>query len=75
LEGRGFDVRVVSEKNTELTSVGRKINVSTMSPRRRVDPPVANRAMERDMRELHARLDAMETTQRRVPDVGDVSEA
>jgi hypothetical protein len=58
-----------------LTSVGRKINVSTMLPRRRVDPPVANRAMEREMRELRVRLDAMETTQRRVPDVGDVSEA
>jgi hypothetical protein len=46
-----------------------------MPPRRRVDPPVANRAMEREMRELRARLDAMETTQRRAPDVGDVSEA
>jgi hypothetical protein len=45
-----------------------------MPPRRRVDPPVANRAMEREMRELCVRLDAMETTQRRVPDVGDVSE-
>lgn len=27
------------------------------------------------MRELHARLDAMETTQRREPDAGDVSDA
>jgi hypothetical protein len=58
-----------------LTSIGRKINVNTMPPRRRVDPPVANRAMEREMRELCVRLDAMETTQRRTPDVGDVSEA
>jgi hypothetical protein len=32
-------------------------------------------AMEREMRELHARLDAMETTQRRTPDTGDISEA
>jgi hypothetical protein len=46
-----------------------------MPPRRCVDPPVANRAMEREMRELCARLDAMETTQRRAPDVGDISEA
>jgi hypothetical protein len=46
-----------------------------MPPRRRVDPPVANRAMEREMRELRVRLDAMETTQRRAPDAGDVSEA
>jgi hypothetical protein len=36
-----------------------------MPPRRRVDPPIANRAMEREMRELRVRLDAMETTQRR----------
>jgi hypothetical protein len=46
-----------------------------MPPRRRVEPPIANRAMEREMRELRARMDAMETTQRRAPDAGDVSEA
>jgi hypothetical protein len=46
-----------------------------MPPRRRAETPVANRAMERDMRELCVRLDAMETKKRRVPDVGDVSEA
>jgi hypothetical protein len=40
-----------------------------------VEPPVENIAMEREMRELRARLDAMETTQRRAPDVGDVSDA
>jgi hypothetical protein len=32
-------------------------------------------AVEREMRELCARLDAMETTQRWTVDVGDVSEA
>jgi hypothetical protein len=32
-------------------------------------------AREREMRELRARLDAMETTQRRTVDVGDISEA
>jgi hypothetical protein len=32
-------------------------------------------AVEREMRELRARLDAMETTQRQTVDVGDVSEA
>jgi hypothetical protein len=31
-------------------------------------------AREREMCELHARLDAMETTQRRTIDVGDISE-
>jgi hypothetical protein len=46
-----------------------------MSPRRRQDRPMPDPAMEREMRELHARLDAMETTQRRATDTGDVSEA
>jgi hypothetical protein len=32
-------------------------------------------AVEREMRELHARLDAMETAQRCTVDVGDISEA
>ena len=68
-------IRVVSEKNTYLNYVGRKISVSKISPRKRIDPPVANRVMEREMRELRARLDSMETTQRRALDVGDVSEA
>jgi len=58
-----------------LTYVGRKISISTISPRKRIDPPIANRVMEREMRELRARLDSMETTQRRARDIGDVSEA
>jgi hypothetical protein len=33
-----------------------------------------NRAMEREMRELRARLDAMETKKRRALDAGDVSD-
>jgi hypothetical protein len=45
-----------------------------MSPRRRHDKPIPDPAMEREMRELHARLDAMETTQRWIVDVGDVSD-
>jgi hypothetical protein len=40
-----------------------------------VEPPVANRVVEREMRELCARLEAMEAMQRRAPDVGDISEA
>jgi hypothetical protein len=32
-------------------------------------------ALEREMRELHSQLDAMETTQRRTLDTGDVNEA
>jgi hypothetical protein len=46
-----------------------------MSPRRHVEPPVENRAMEMETRELRARLDAMEIAQRREPDVGDISDA
>jgi hypothetical protein len=49
--------------------------VSTIPLRRCADPPVANRAMEREMRELCVRLDAMKTTQRRAPDAGDIIEA
>jgi hypothetical protein len=51
------------------------IYINTMPPRRHDEPLVANRAMEREMRELCARLDSMETTQRRAPDAGDVSDA
>jgi hypothetical protein len=40
-----------------------------------VEPPLSNRAMEREMRELHARLEAMEAAQRRAPDAGDISDA
>jgi hypothetical protein len=40
-----------------------------------VDPPLANRDVEREMRELRARLEAMEATQRRAPDAGDIRDA
>jgi hypothetical protein len=50
-------------------------NISTMSPRRCVEPPVANIAMETYMRELRARMDAMETTKRRASDAGDINDA
>jgi hypothetical protein len=46
----------------------------TMSPGRCEDRPMPDLAMERKMREIHARLDTMETAQRRTIDVGDVSE-
>jgi hypothetical protein len=45
-----------------------------MPPRRR-DRPMPDPAVEREMRELRARLDAMETAQRRTVDAGDISEA
>jgi hypothetical protein len=40
-----------------------------------VEPPLSNRAMEREMREIRARLEVMEVAQRRAPDVVDVSNA
>jgi hypothetical protein len=45
-----------------------------MPPRRR-DRPMPDPAVEREMCELRARLDAMETTQRCTVDAGDISEA
>jgi hypothetical protein len=44
-----------------------------MPPKRR-EIPMLDPTVEREMRELCARLDAMETTQRWTVDVGDVSE-
>jgi chromatin segregation and condensation protein Rec8/ScpA/Scc1 (kleisin family) len=41
---------------------------------RRRDRKIPDPAREREMRELCARLDAMETTQRRTIDVGDINE-
>jgi hypothetical protein len=46
-----------------------------MLPRRRQERPMPDPAMEREMRELCARLDSMETTQRRTLDTGDINEA
>ena len=46
-----------------------------MPPRRHVEPPLSNCAMEREMREIHAKLEAMEVAQRRTPDFGDISDA
>jgi hypothetical protein len=47
----------------------------TMSPRRNPKIPMPDPIVEREMRELHALLDAMETVQRQTPDTGDISEA
>jgi hypothetical protein len=39
-----------------------------------VEQPLANRVVEREMRELRARLEAMEAVQRRAPDSGDIND-
>jgi hypothetical protein len=49
--------------------------VNTMPLRRRGEPPLANHVVEREMRELRARIEVMEAAQRRELDVGDVSDA
>jgi hypothetical protein len=51
-----------------------KRNFSSMPSRRR-DRPMIDPTVEREMRKLGARLDAMETAQRCTVNVGDVSEA
>jgi hypothetical protein len=43
-------------------------------PQRRRDRPIPDLAMEREMHELCARLDAMETSQRHIFNTGDISE-
>jgi hypothetical protein len=40
-----------------------------------VEQPLANRVVEREMGELHARLEAMEVVQRRSPSAGDIIDA
>ena len=48
--------------------------IKAMPPRRHQERLMPDQDVEREMRELRARLDAMETTQRQTVDVGDVSE-
>jgi hypothetical protein len=43
-------------------------------PLRRRDRPMPDLVVEREMHELHARLESMETTQRCTVDAGDISE-
>jgi hypothetical protein len=49
--------------------------VGIMSPRIHVVPPIVNRVVEREMRELRARLETMKEMQRRTPVAGDLSDA
>jgi hypothetical protein len=46
-----------------------------MPPRRHRDGPMVNATMVEEMRQLRARLDAMETMQRRAPNAGDANES
>jgi hypothetical protein len=49
--------------------------VEAMSPRICTGPPITNRAVGREVREIHARLEVMEAMKRRTPAVEDVSDA
>jgi hypothetical protein len=49
--------------------------LGTMLSRRRRERPIVNVAMGEEMRQLRARLDAIYTTTRRAPDIGNVSES
>jgi hypothetical protein len=49
--------------------------VEAMPPRIRTGPPIENRVVGREVRELRARLEAMEAMQRRTPTTEDVSDA
>jgi hypothetical protein len=79
VEARGCCVSVVSELRTSsLLSVAerKEEHFTSMLPRRRDRPmPMPDPIREREMCELHARIDAMETTQRCTVDAGDISEA
>jgi hypothetical protein len=69
---------VVSEhRRSSLLSIAEKRGKFLAMPPRRRDRPMemSNLVVEMEMRELRARLDAMETTQRHTVDVGDISEA
>jgi hypothetical protein len=68
-------INLVSElQKKSLLSVAEKRRTFSAMLSRRRDKPMPSPAVEREMRELHARLDAMETTQRRTVDAGDISE-
>lgn len=55
--------------------LSKKEDSKTMSPRRHRERAVENASMGEEMRQLHAILEVMETTQRRSPDVGDINKA
>jgi hypothetical protein len=75
-EGLGVCIScgIRAQKESLLSVAEKEEYFSAMPPRRR-DRPMPDPAVEREMRELRARLDAMETTQRRTVDTGDISEA
>jgi hypothetical protein len=73
-KGRRYAPVVVLEIRTNSllsTTERERRNFIAMPPRRR-EIPIPNPAVEREMCELHARLDSIETTQRQIVDVGDI---
>jgi hypothetical protein len=74
VSGPQVRVGVCAKWYQSLNFISVREKFDTMPPRRHRDRPVENPTMEEEMRRLCARLDAMETTQRRAPNVGDISE-
>jgi hypothetical protein len=68
---------VVSEhrKSSFLSVAEEEGRTFSSMPSRRRDRPMPDPAVEREMRELRAKLDAMEIVQRRTVNTGDISEA
>jgi hypothetical protein len=67
---------LVSDLRTSsfLSVVDKREKFSAMPPRRRDRPrSMLDPVVEREMSELHARLDAMETTHRRIFNIGDIN--
>jgi hypothetical protein len=67
---------LVSELETSslLSIAEKREKFSAMPPRRRDRPrSMLDPVVEREMPELHARLDAMETTQRHIFNIGDIN--
>jgi hypothetical protein len=75
-KGRGLHHLVSEPRTSSFLFVAEKTGKPfiAMPSRRRDRPmPMPNPAREREMCELHARLDAMETTQRCIVDAGDIN--
>jgi hypothetical protein len=60
---------------SSFISIAKKEKIFIAMSSRRRDRPMPDPIVEREMHELRARLDAMETTQRHTVDVGDINKA
>jgi hypothetical protein len=74
-EGRGIYVNCgIREQNNFFSFCSREKRNFAAMPQRRRDRPMPDLAVEREMRELCAKLDSMETAQRHTVNAGDINE-